>query len=264
MTENQLKSQNPWLRFAYPKDKNHLYYADEYMIHSDDKSIVDSYNQNRASRYAFEPHVPPFPFLGNPFTARVILLSLNPGYIKRINKDVALLLEQTRICSKLNDEWYKRMTHDTDSMFPSRDDEDLYTAFQVLGDWYWVDMLAKLREDTGIEECDFNRRIAMIQLMPYTSEACNKVLTNLPTQQYTKKLIEYLLDKQGGPIFVVMRSESEWERLLGVSSFQNGKYKERFILRKLDKNGRHPRAQYINSNAFDGNGYERIKQILKK
>ena len=58
-----------------------------------------------------------------------------------------------------------------------------------------------------------------------------------------------------------MRSEPDWEKLLGIS-FQEDKYKNRFILRKRDKNGHRPRLQYINQNAFADNGYERILQAV--
>jgi hypothetical protein len=58
-----------------------------------------------------------------------------------------------------------------------------------------------------------------------------------------------------------MRSEPDWEELLGIN-FQNSKYKNRFILRKRDKNGHRPRMQYINSNAFADDGYNCIIKAL--
>ena len=64
-------------------------------------------------------------------------------------------------------------------------------------------------------------------------------------------------------ISVVMRSEPDWGELLGIKDFQDAMYKDRFVIRKRDKNGNRPRLQYINQNAFEDNGYERIIQAIK-
>ena len=77
---------------------------------------------------------------------------------------------------------------------------------------------------------------------------------------YTKKLINYLLESPDGPLFVIMRSEPDWEKLLGID-FQR-EYKNRFILRKRDINERRPRAQSINPNAFTDDGYRRILNAI--
>lgn len=258
MTRQELDALNPWTKYPNYKDAGyHYYYEDTDLIHPDDKEVIEKYNQGRNPLYRFERHVPPFPFQGNPFCAKVVFLSLNPGYIERINRDTALLLEQTSTCIYVNDIWYQHMIHGTSSMFPSINKTDQYTAFQILQDWYWEDMLAPLRGDCNLKDDAFSERVALIQLIPYSSTACNKVILNLPTQQYTKQLIQYLLEQPNGPLFVVMRSEPEWEKLLGIN-FQNSKYKDRFILRQYNKNGHRPRAQYINSKAFANNGYRKL------
>jgi hypothetical protein len=118
-------------------------------------------------------------------------------------------------------------------------------------------MLASLRKDCKLNTDIFNECIALIQLMPYSSTACNKAIINLPTQQYTKQLIHYLLEQPDGPLFVVMRSEPEWAKLLGID-FEDSKYKHRFILRKRDKQGHRPRSQFISENAFTDGGYQKI------
>lgn len=263
MTEEEIKKQNPWLQYPYV---SRLYDKNTNMIHPDDRAIVDDYNQNRPSD--FEVHTPPFPFQGDPFRSKVVFLSLNPGFVERLNIDAALLLEQVKdLRIQLSEEWNKHRIHDVNSFFPNPKDVNLYQGYQLLGDWYWYDklkhLLKHLCDDAKMNEIEFFQKVALIQLMPYSSTFCNKVITNLPTQKYTKNLIDYLLKQPKGPLFVVMRSEPDWGELLGIKDFQDAKYKDRFVIRKRDKNGNRPRLQYINQNAFEDNGYERIIQAIK-
>ena len=259
MKEIELQAENPWLQYLHVA---RLYDEKTNMIHPDDRVIVDDYNRDIPSEFCLELHMPPFPFQGNPFLSKVIFLSQNPGFVERINKDAALLLEQVKdLRIQLSEEWNKHRIHDVNSLFPNPENINVYQGFQLLGDWYWYNKLILLCKDAKMPEKDFFHRVALIQLMPYSSTSCNKVITNLPTQQYTKHLIQYLLNQPKGPLFVVMRSEPDWEKLLGIS-FQEDKYKNRFILRKRDKNGHRPRLQYINQNAFADNGYERILQAV--
>ncbi|MBO7477341.1 MAG: hypothetical protein J6U04_05350 [Salinivirgaceae bacterium] len=258
MTETELKNQNPWLQYPYVA---RLYDEKTNMIHPIDSKIVDDYNNNRPLDCRFELHTPPGPFQGNPFRSKVIFLSLNPGFVEHNNKDAALLLEQVKdLRSQLYEEWHNHMIHNVTSFFPDKGNINVYQGFQLLGEWYWYKKLARLLEDSKIVETDFYSKIALIQLMPYASVRCNKVITNLETQRYTKKLINYLLESPDGPLFVVMRSEPDWGKLLGID-FQR-EYKNRFILRKRDINERRPRAQSINPNAFTDDGYRRILNAI--
>ena len=260
MTEIGIKKQNPWLQYPYVA---RLYDEGTNMIHPLDRTIVENYNQDRPSEYRFELHMPPFPFLGNPFHSKVVFLSQNPGFVEHINKDAALLLEQVKdLRIQLSEEWNKHRIHDVSSMFPSQENLNVYHGFQLLGDWYWYNKLIRICKDAKMNEKAFFDKVALIQLMPYSSNSCNKVITNLPTQQYIKQLIQYLLKRSDGPLFVVMRSEPDWEELLEID-FQNSKYKNRFILRKRDKNGHRPRMQYINPNAFADDGYKCIINAIK-
>ena len=87
MTQEELIALNPWANYPNFKGVGYrFYYENTDLIHPLDKGVVDEYNNGRALRYCFERHVPPFPFQGNPFCAKVVFLSLNPGFIERINK----------------------------------------------------------------------------------------------------------------------------------------------------------------------------------
>ena len=206
--------------------------------------------------HKFIKWVPAIPFQGNPFNAKVIFLSLNPGYVEKLNKDAAKFLRNNckEISNNLAKLWHNHMTHNKiNSMMPSKEeDENLYTAFQLIGDWYWVEKLEQLKTDTKLNDKEFYEKVALIELMPYSSRYCNDITTELPTQEYTKKLIDHLRNRSGSdkPLFVVMRSEKYWGKLLFNDEIYHFENNNDFIIRKRDGLGRPLRAQSINENAF--------------
>ena len=102
-----------------------------------------------------------------------------------------------------------------------------------------------------------------MQLIPYHSVRCKDITLDLPTQQYSKQLILYMLEQPDSPQFVVMRSEKKWAELLGID-FRDSKYKDKFILRKADKNKKPPRKQFISEKAFaQPDDYAKIVNAIK-
>ena len=267
-TLNSIIESSPWRNYLHDiynqVDKPCLYYEHLDVIHPDDKQIVDAYNKDRQSDCQLNRHILAVPFQGNPFTAKVVFLTLNPGYLERINKDAAQMLESssincTRFSLRIHEYWSACYDHRASSIFPSKkENRDVYTAFQLLGNWYWYDMFAPLRRDTGLANDAFAEKVAIMQLIPYHSTRCEKVTLNLPTQQYTKQIIHYMLEQPNCPKFVVMRSEKQWAELLGID-FQDSKYRDKFILRKRDKNDKPLRRQFITEQAFaEKNDYATI------
>lgn len=274
MTLASLNITSPWtdymdkLRAKYPgRIDNHLYYDDDIdVIHPADLDTVKAYNASRKDKdFQFITNLLAAPFQGNPLTAKVVFLSLNPGYVERLNKDLAKVFEQIpNLPNKINDIWSGFLSHKATSISPSTQHNQLFTAYQSLVDWYWHDTFATLRESCNLSKDEFFKRVAVMQLMPYHSTKCNKVLLNLPTQQYTKNLILQMLNQPDCPLFVVMRSEVQWAKLLfGLKDgFKNSPSKDHFILRKRNANDSRPRGQYINENAFDDNIYNTIVNAI--
>lgn len=265
-TDEELKKMNPWKDYSF----EHLYNDENTdLIHKADKEVVEKYNEKKEEDHKFIKWVPAIPFQGNPYTAKVIFLSLNPGYVEKLNKDAAKFLRNNckEISKDLAKLWHKHLTHKVDSMMPPKKNENLYTAFQLIGDWYWVEKLEQLKKDTEFSDNDFYTKVALIELMPYSSRYCKDKTTELPTQEYTKNLIKHLLERSESdkPLFVVMRSEKYWGKLL----FDDEKYpfenNKNFIIRKRDSKGRPLRAQSINENAFYNLeiDYNRIKSKIK-
>ena len=242
---NNIIDNSPWRNYLHDiynqVDKPCLYYEHVDVIHPADKPVVDAYNKRRKSDCQFNRHLLAVPFQGNPLSAKVVFLTLNPGYIERINKDAAQMLDAenigcTRFSLRIHEYWSACYDHRASSIFPSKkENRDVYTAFQILGDWYWHDIFAPLRRDTGLEDDAFAEKVAIMQLIPYHSVRCRDITLDLPTQQYSKQLILYMLEQPDCPQFVVMRSEKKWAKLLEID-FRDPKYKDKFILRKTDKN----------------------------
>ena len=265
-TDEDLKKMNPWKDYSF----EHLY-NDEYtdLIHKADKEVIEKYNEKKDEDHKFIKWVPAIPFQGNPYTAKVIFLSLNPGYVEKLNKDAAKFLRNN--CKKISEDlakhWHKHLTHEVNSMMPSKEEnENLYTAFQLIGDWYWVEKLEQLKTDTKLSDKEFYEKVALIELMPYSSRYCNDITTELTTQEYTRNLIKHLLkrSKSDKPLFVVMRSEKYWRKLLFDNENNNFENNKDFIIRKRDSKGRPLRAQSINGNAFLNLNvdYDRIKSKI--
>ena len=275
MTLDALKANSPWkdylndLRSNNGKIDSRLFYDDINVIHPDDRATVEAYNKARKDDDTrFVPNLIAAPFQGNPLTARVVFLSLNPGYVEHSNRDLAKVFEQVpNLPEKINALWSGFLSHEAKSMSPSTQDKDLFAAYQTLVDWYWYDAFATLRESCQLADDTFFESVAVVQLMPYHSTKCDKVTLDLPTQGYTRDLIHYLLKQPDCPLFVVMRSEDNWSDFLGYGKkdgFANCSDKAHFILRKRNNNGSRPRGQYINANAFEEGGYQKIIDAIIK
>ena len=270
---NNIIDNSPWRNYLHDiynqVDKPCLYYEHLDVIHPADKPVVDAYNKRRKSDCQFNRHLLAVPFQGNPLSAKVVFLTLNPGYIERINRDAAQMLDAenigcTRFSLRIHEYWSACYDHLASSIFPSKkENRDVYTAFQILGDWYWYDMFAPLRKDCYLDDDTFAEKVAIMQLIPYHSVRCKDKTLDLPTQQYSKQLILYMLEQPDCPQFVVMRSEEKWAELLGID-FRDSKYKDKFILRKTDKNDNPPRKQFISEKAFaQPDDYAKIVNAIK-
>lgn len=259
--------ENPWEKFDIGNYK--LYDENRNMVLEIDRQAVAAYNAGKDHEKQFQTHLLPEPFHGNLYSAKVIFLSLNPGYVERLNKDLAQYVSDMNVGVHMGDFLKSQMDLRASSFAPNKEyHRDLYYAYQTLGDWYWHDKLNTLRMATGLSEDQFNERIGLIQLIPYASSVCDKPITDLPSQQFTKTLVKELLSKEDKPLFVVLRSEPEWGEMFGieVSDKRNEFVENRnFIIRKRDKNGHRPRGQFINENAFYyADDFQRLVDKIKE
>ncbi|MBR6091869.1 MAG: hypothetical protein IKQ09_03545 [Bacteroidales bacterium] len=281
MENNAFKTEdNPWKEVAALYDESAadcLFSLSKDYICSEDKAGIDNYNKSVLMAAENNPrkdeilgnkmvtNIPAEPWGGNPFKAKLIVLSLNPGYVPEFNEKLAKLLQSNDEIRKaiIN---YKKQTllFDTDSFLPE-DDKVLpgcqiscKDAINMLGDWYWHKMFRQLREDVerekGINENEFYKKVALIQYFGYSSQTAQRTLPYIPSQDFTREMIHYIASERKNDVcFLIMRSVSLWMNLLGKDFFN--KYKD---IIKINEN---VRCQYITPGNL-GTKYDDIKNII--
>lgn len=267
---------NPWKEVAALYNESAtdcLFSISQDYICSEDKAEIEKYNNSIIKAADNNPrkddilgnkmvtNIPAEPWGGNPFKARLIILSLNPGYVPEVNEKLAKLLQSNDVIRKaiIN---YKKQTllFDTDSFLPE-DDKVLLgcqisckDAINMLGDWYWHKMFRQLREDVGIDENEFYKKVALIQYFGYSSQTAQRTLPHIPSQDFTREMIHYIASERKNDVcFLIMRSVSLWMNLLGEDFFN--KYKD---IIKINEN---VRCQYITPGNL-GTKYDDIKNII--
>lgn len=157
-----------------------------------DASTVDARFQ---ARFHLEWGVLPVPFVGDPRSARVVLLHENPGYAPIDAEDEAEVdgfADAVRGASTFNGVGF----------FP------LNARFKrtATASW-WRERLTKLIEACGIEKVF--RRLACIEYFPYHS-ASSHGPPDVPSQLFTFEVLRTVLRQP--TTVVIMRSAADWLR----------------------------------------------------
>ena len=261
----EIKEQNPWKEITV--DSLIRRNGQKYVLSVDDESIklfnqdVDkSFNIEKAEEFRFHLEIPPEPWQGNPLIAKVIILTLNPGYVDNANRLTALLLEKAGYAKALCEFKNKVLHLEANSLMPeiesnSNDSISVFDSFNMLGDWYWKKMLKELREEyvkkSNLSEKSFYEKIAVVEYCPYTSKSYHPLKKDCKSMEYTKGLIK-ALTKCPDKLFVVMRGANVWKPVLKGSKakcfFNNN------------------RCQYLskkNLNSTNNQGSDNFKSILE-
>lgn len=266
MTAEQLKKENPWVDVAdmYMSDKADCLYGENNYYCEGDRNAIENYN-NKAKGTTDEiiTNIPAEPWWGNPLTAKLIILSLNPGYVPEVNKTLALLMQTNEaVRRQLIDYKAKTLRLEAESFLPEGESVhgcpiSCQEAVNMLGDWYWVKMLRELRQDTKFGEKDFYRRIALVEYHGYSSQTSGRVFPRkgdkLESQAFIKSLLWYVAEKRKEEVcFLVMRAKKEWRSLLSDKFFDS--------FNVIEKKPSSMISQYITRANFEDDKYE---QILK-
>ena len=266
MTAEQLKKENPWVKVAdmYMSDKADCLYGENNYYCEGDRNAIENFN-NKAKGTTDEiiTNIPAEPWWGNPLTARLIILSLNPGYVPEVNKTLALLMQTNEVVRRqLIGYKAKTLRLEAESFLP--EDESVNgcpiackEAVNMLGDWYWVKMLRELRRNTKLCEKEFYRRIALVEYHGYSSQTSGHVFPRkgdkLESQAFIKSLLWYVAEKRKDEVcFLVMRAKKEWRNLLTNNFFES--------FNVIEKKPSSMISQYITRKNFEDDKYE---QILK-
>lgn len=226
MTEHELRECNPWKEVAENYDPYKMLYSkDGANVCKVDKEMIDAFNTAARRENKYELTVPAFPWYGNPLTAKVIVLSLNPGYVER-ETIIAKILQELHpgLLEGYTNHLKSMLTFDAHSFLSENNgcDDDRVT-YQDLANlhqcWYWKDRLEKafVNEQTGLNFEDINRKFAVVEYIGYSSEKYKAFNNNrlLPSQYYTRNLIEYIVKNNKDTVFIAPRNVKIWQQFLG-------------------------------------------------
>ena len=237
----------------FSEDRTYVYPGDEYAV---EKHNLSAAEDNRLMTMAF-----PYPFQGNPLTAKVVILSLNAGYVKRVNDYFAKILRQIPpLAMGVCDFMRQNLRLEAESFMPPADSRDIHPDLRdvcnMYGDWYWYDSLTKLRCDNLSEERIFSGT-ALIQSLPYASTRAGNLPHGrlMPSQVFTWKLISHIAATRD-TIFVVPRARDIWKKLL-KSTWTRLENEDRLVFTK------NPRCQSLSTNNLSPADYSRLTERLK-
>lgn len=253
MTEQEVKMLNPWKEVVEKYVGSEFLFSDNHnLVCECDRDIIEEYNKNTDEKYKYHLNVPAYPWYGNPLKANVIVLTLNPGYVKRESVIARVIQDVHERYTEGYTEHLRRMLlFDCAFFLPDKLGKEGMTYRDLANlhqSWYWEDRLTKafVSEETGLTFEDVNSNFAVIQYIGYSSEkyAPLKKGRVLPSQYYTKQLIEYITNNTN-TIFIVTRNVKMWKQFLGIIWDDN-----RFIISK-DYLGQHFTKDILGKEAFD-------------
>ena len=270
-SDEEVKEYNPWKDVALKYHDNESCLFDDnnkYYYQEDEQAIHDFNDRWGITSDKIITAIPAEPWGGNPLKAKLIILSLNPGYVPEINMTLAKLLQYTSSVRKsLID--YKKLTLElkADSLIPPKGQMEPIScreAVNMLGDWYWYKKLTTLQNDVKIDEDEFYKNVAIIEYHGYSSQTSdhNFPIGNkyLKTQIFIKKMIWYLAENKKDVRFLIVRSEKKWRDLLsdGYKMFFD-KYEDKFLCK-----GHKGMSQSITEKNLGKDIYDELKNVFKQ
>lgn len=244
-TKETLLKENPWRVLAEKIEKNGYMRLEKLNAYADDIPFIEEFNERTKNEPEYQLHteILPYPFIGDVLGARVVLLMSNPGYkvSSNIEAHEKMSDEEKRFVIRAQTQ---AMLLEDRAIFYSGPE---YKPFNEEQDWYWAKKTRIIREAVPGAET----KIAAVQLMAYHSRKYKPFPAKmglLPSQEYTKRLVKYLIDKN--VIFVYARSKAQW--LDFVPELENATCVELSSIRN---------ACLSEKNCKDG-GFEKIKAAL--
>lgn len=222
--------ENPWIGLS---ESNGEFLLD------DDRPQVDEHNarvKDKDPDSRIITNTLPEPFIGNPNSARVVLLGLNPGFVC---SDLT-----THKSPNFRRVLFRNLRHE-------RQDYPFYPLnreFVGTGTEKWWRRRTRQLLEAGVSEEELAERLLMIEWLPYRSKRCGwSINRQCPSQAYSFHLAVRLLE--AGRIVIGMRSKKYW---CAVDS----RFGEIPFLRN-------PRSTYISRKNAGDDLFERIVAALK-
>ena len=206
-TKETLLKENPWRVLAEKIEKNGYMRLEKLNAYADDIPFIEEFNERTKNPdHQLHTEILPYPFIGDVLGARVVLLMSNPGYkvSSNIEAHEKMSDEEKRFVIRAQTQ---AMLLEDRAIFYSGPE---YKPFNDEQDWYWAKKTRIIREAVPGAET----KIAAVQLMAYHSRRYKPFPAKmglLPSQEYTKRLVKYLIDKKD-VVFVYrgIKNKARW------------------------------------------------------
>ena len=246
-TKETLLKENPWREVAEKIEKNGYMRLEKLNAYADDIPFIEEFNERTKNEPEYQLHteILPYPFIGDVLGARVVLLMSNPGYkvSSNIEAHEKMSDEEKRFVIRAQTQ---AMLLEDRAIFYSGPE---YKPFNEEQDWYWAKKTRIIREAVPGAET----KIAAVQLMAYHSRKYKpfpEKMGLLPSQEYTKRLVKYLIAKDVVFVYRGSKNKARWFDL--VPELENATCVELSSIRN---------ACLSEKNCKDG-GFEIIKAAL--
>lgn len=207
--------QNPWIKL--PKIPPHILL--------EDFEVLTKYGK-KPEHFGLQLEILPIPYLGNFKKASVVLLCLNPGYHRYLDRKA------------YEDKYY--FQESLNSLTFSNRIPFLYldTKLKHTGGYkWWTRLLKRLTEKFGIKI--LSEKLMCLQYLPYHSKIYSNPPCILPSQKFTFSILRRAI--KNNKIIVIMRSKKLWFDAvpeLKTSPFIELKnYRMPYITERNTKNG---------------------------
>ena len=256
ISKSEIINCNGWKEVA-KKIENDCHFGkwtnDEIFVYPGDNPTVKEFSDAETTKEdcKLQLDLPPCPFTPNILNAKLIILSLNPGYIKLLNRDLPGMLLPEYVGE------YKTWTVNALRM-EAKEKGGIYTndVDKIIGENYWAKRLQPLAKKVKSPENIYNK-VALLQYLGYTSTSYEDMPQIIPSQMFTKVLIRYITLNNTDAKFLILRARKKWEELIDGDT-----------LSKLNKNCRllykqsSSPCQFLSENNLGKDVYDKIRKTL--
>lgn len=250
VSESDIVKENLWPKLTGEYMRLHWYDESIKMVYpnSYEEQVINEFNKKAKEDCRYFLGAPAEPWRGNPLTAKVVILSLNPGFKLGVNDNVQyeryrapLEDAMAELINTLSFQVRGLLTPQESYVKSHEEFKEKYSmegsqvlcgdALNEIGDYYWYNNINRLNINHQ-KEYEFFRNFAIVQYCAYTSVSFKDFPRGvvLPSQELTKKLIRYLAYEREDVVFVIMRSAAKWKELLDADVWE--KMQSRLIVNK--------------------------------
>ena len=168
--------QNPWLALEAS--------GPPYFLETD-REYICGHNERCRPEHRLMVNAIPEPFIGDPETAKVVLLNLNPGFDHTV--------EQDHSCPEIKEAIFRNLRRESRD-YPFYALDPLFEGTGVAH--YWRKYTQRLQKEAGLNDAAFAQRLLVIEWFPYASSRGGLPTKPVcPSQEYSFQLAREILTK---------------------------------------------------------------------